>query len=160
MAIWVVAAPAEERIRRPCTAAAAGLRIIAAAAKSPEMLDAAAAIELQRRVRRPQLRARRVAHVAGAIALRRERRTALERSVRFQPDRILTRRAAAIIAAVRAAPQHFVRTEVADVVARQQQQTLLAAASMEHIARGDDRVEFQRVEGNRFAAKNRDIAEM
>jgi hypothetical protein len=56
MAVGVVAAPAEQRIRRPGAAASAGFRMIAAAAKTPEILDAAVAVELKRRMGRPQLR--------------------------------------------------------------------------------------------------------
>jgi hypothetical protein len=97
MAVGIVAAAAEQRVRRPGAAATAGLGVVATAAKTPEILDAAVAVELQRGVGRPKLRDRRVAYVTCAIALGSERRTTFKRSVGFQPDRVLARGTAAML---------------------------------------------------------------
>ena len=73
MAIRVVARRAEQGMRRPGAAAAAGVGIIAGAAEAPEIVDRAQAPEADRIAVAPDVGQREIADVAAAEVDRRQR---------------------------------------------------------------------------------------
>ena len=132
MAVRIVPAPAEEDVRRPGAAAAAQLGVVARAAVSPQRLDgngsALPRIDCQRRSPSQNFSQRMLADIPTGISRGRQRRTAFDGPVRFNPQRIDPGLAALPdgFAPLRIAKPPLVRTVVADVVARVEQQPVAA----------------------------------
>ena len=82
----VVARLAEQHLARPRAAALADVGVVAARAVAPQRLDAAVAVVAHRRRALPDVDEPRIAHVAAAPRLGRQRRATLDRAVGLDAD--------------------------------------------------------------------------
>ncbi len=111
-------------MRGPGAAAAADVGIVAAAAESPQVVDAAQTSKVDLWTGRPDLIEAHVANIASGETVGRERWAALDRAIRLEREHRMpgaaTRPVDAFIA--EPAPQVLVGSEVPDVVAHHHQQ--------------------------------------
>src|SRR5262249_50472442 len=115
----VVPGAAEEHMRGPRAAGAAGVRVIAGPTMAPEILDRPGPRELERLRALPAVPQPVVADVAAHVISRRQRGTALDVPVRLDPERGSPGAARGHVPPRQRAPElGLVRTEITDVVAR------------------------------------------
>src|SRR5882724_11981652 len=119
MAIRIVTGAAEEHEAGPSAARSALFGVVTGPAKAPQIFDGAVAGVAQRRGALPNVLQRVVANVAAGPRFGRQRRATLDGAVGLDAERGATGSARRHVAARhRTLEQRFVRTKVADVVAR------------------------------------------
>src|SRR5690349_13417502 len=90
MTVRIVPCSSEQRMRGPRAAGFANIRVITTPAKAPQPLTRAPAIDIQRIRLPPNLLQTEIANITTRVRRRRQRRTALDRPVSLNSERVLT----------------------------------------------------------------------